>query len=48
MTCSKGDLSGAIEYIKGREQHCRKATFAEEYRKSLVEAGTEFDERFML
>ena len=48
FTCSKRELDGLTEYIKGQEEHHRRATFAEEYRKLLVEAGIEFDERYML
>jgi putative transposase len=48
FTCSKRDLDELIEYIKGQEEHHRRTTFAEEYRKLLVEAGIEFDERYML
>ncbi len=48
FTCSKRDIDDLIEYIKGQEEHHRKTTFEEEYRKLLVEAGIEFDERYML
>jgi len=48
FTCSKDDLDGLIEYIKGQEERHRRTTFAEEYRKLLIEAGIEFDERYML
>ena len=37
-----------IEYIKGQEEHHRRTSFAEEYRKLLVEAGIEFDERYVM
>ncbi|MGO8786772.1 MAG: IS200/IS605 family transposase [Terriglobia bacterium] len=48
FTHSKGEIGGLIEYIKGQEEHHRRTTFAEEYRKLLEEAGIEFDERYML
>ena len=48
FTCSKRDIDDLIEYIKGQEEHHRKTTFEEEYRKLLVDAGIEFDERDML
>ncbi len=48
FTCSNRDRAGLIEYIKAQEEHHRKFRFAEEYRKLLVEAGAEFDERYML
>jgi REP element-mobilizing transposase RayT len=47
FTCSKPDLHDLIEYIKGQEEHHRKTTFAEEYRRLLAQAGIEFDERYM-
>ena len=48
FTCSRGDLDRLIEYIKGQEEHHRKTTFEEEYRKLLLEAGIEFDERYLI
>ena len=48
FTCSKREIAGLIEYIKEQEQHHRKVKFEEEYRKLLLEAGVEFDERYLL
>ena len=48
FTHSKAEISPLIEYIKGQAEHPKRTTFAEEYRKLSVEAGIEFDERFML
>jgi putative transposase len=48
FTCSRRDIDDLIEYIKGQEEHHRKATFEEEYRKLLLEAGIRFDERYLL
>ena len=48
FTHSKGEIDALIEYIKGQAEHPRRTTFAEEYRKLLVEAGIEFDERYIL
>jgi REP element-mobilizing transposase RayT len=48
FTHSRQEIDGLIEYIKGQEEHHRRTTFAEEYRKLLEEAGIEFDERYML
>jgi len=45
---SRSDIDGLIEYIKRQEEHHRKTTFEEEYRKLLLEAGIQFDERYML
>ena len=48
FTHSKREMDGLIEYIKVQEEHHRRTTFVEEYRKLLEEAGVEFDERYML
>jgi predicted nucleotidyltransferase len=48
FTHSKGEILALIEYIKGQAEHHRRTTFAEEYRKLLLEAGIEFDERYIL
>ncbi len=48
FTCARRDRDGLIEYIKRQEEHHRRITFEEEYRKLLVEAGIEFDERYLL
>ena len=48
FTHSTGEIDALIEYIKGQAEHHRRTTFAEEYRKLLVEAGIEFDERYIL
>ena len=47
FTCSQREITGLIEYIKGQEQHHRRMKFEEEYRKLLLEAGIEFDERYL-
>jgi REP element-mobilizing transposase RayT len=48
FTHSKLEIDPLIEYIKGQFEHHHRTTFAEEYRKLLVESGIEFDERYML
>jgi REP element-mobilizing transposase RayT len=48
FTCSHREIAGLIEYIKSQEQHHRKVKFEEEYRKLLMEAGIEFDKRYLL
>ena len=48
FTHSKEQIDALIEYIKGQVEHHKRTTFAEEYRKLLVEAGIEFDERYIL
>jgi hypothetical protein len=37
-----------IGYIKRQEEHHRKTTFLEKYRKLLLDVGIQFDERYML
>jgi REP-associated tyrosine transposase len=46
FTVSQHEISGLIEYVKCQEEHHRKVTFEEEYRKFLLDAGIEFDERY--
>ncbi len=47
FTYSRQGLPGLIDYIKRQEEHHRKMTFEEEYRKLLAGAGIEFDERYL-
>jgi putative transposase len=47
FTCSRRDIDDLIEYIKRQEEHHRKTTFEEEYRKLLFDAGVEFDARYL-
>jgi hypothetical protein len=37
-----------VEYVKNQQQHQRKVNFRDEYRKLLITAGIEFDERYLL
>jgi putative transposase len=46
FTYSLRDEPGLIAYLKGQEEHHRRVTFEEEYRKLLADAGIQFDERF--
>ncbi|HLY61749.1 MAG TPA: IS200/IS605 family transposase [Terriglobia bacterium] len=48
FTHSKPELERLIEYIIGQQEHHRGMSFVDEYRKLLVEAGVNFDERYML
>lgn len=48
FTHSKGQIDTLIEYVKGQVEHHKHINFAEEYRKLLVEAGIEFDERYIM
>ena len=47
FTHSQEQVALLIEYIKGQEEHHHRTSFAEEYRRLLVEAGIEFDERYV-
>jgi putative transposase len=47
FTCSRRDIDDLIEYIKRQEEHHRTTTFEEEYRRLLLEAGVEFDARYL-
>ena len=47
FTHSRQQIDPLIEYIKGQEEHHRHKTLSEELRTLLVEAGIEFDERYV-
>jgi hypothetical protein len=40
------DLARLIDYIKNQQEHHKKTTFEEEYRKLLLEYGITPDEKF--
>jgi putative transposase len=46
LTCSYMSVDKLIEYIKNQQEHHRKKSFEEEYRRLLMEAGINIDERF--
>lgn len=46
FTCSYKDINRLIEYIKNQQEHHRKVSFEEEYRKLIGESGLTIDERF--
>jgi putative transposase len=48
FTHNRNDRDRLIEYIKAQEAHHRSASFLEELRSLLVEAGIEFEERFLV
>jgi putative transposase len=48
FTHSKQDKERLIQYIKGQEQHHARVSFADELRSLLIEAGVEFDEKYLL
>lgn len=41
------EVEGIVAYVRGQEAHHAKTTFQDEYRALLLEAGIEFDERYM-
>ena len=47
FTCSRRDIDDLSEYIQTQEDHHRKVTFEQEYRRLLLEAGVEFDARYL-
>ena len=47
FTISDREKQGVIEYIKGQEEHHRRESFLDEYRRMLTEHGIEFDERYL-
>ena len=46
FTYSLRDEPDLIMYVKGQEEHHRRVSFEEEYRKLLADAGIKFDERY--
>lgn len=46
LTCSYYGLHGIIEYIKKQQEHHKKESFEDEYRKLLIEYGINIDERY--
>ena len=44
---SKSHVQAVVNYILNQEEHHRKLTFLEEYRKFLVQFEVDFDERFI-
>lgn len=48
FTCSRRERDGLIEHIKRQEEHHHNVTFEEDHREPLLEAGIEFDERYLL
>jgi REP element-mobilizing transposase RayT len=46
FTYSVRDERDLIAYLKGQQEHHRRVTFQEEYRKLLLDAGLRIDERY--
>jgi REP element-mobilizing transposase RayT len=47
LTLSYMDQDRVIEYIKMQKEHHKKESFIEEYRRLLIEAGIEFDLKYL-
>jgi len=47
FSVSPANVQAAAEYIAGQEEHHRKVTFQEEFRKFLKSYGVEYDERYI-
>jgi REP element-mobilizing transposase RayT len=41
-------IDGLIEYLINQEEHHKKESFIDEYKKLLVEFGIDFDEKYLL
>ena len=46
FTYSLQDEPELIAYLKAQEEHHRKTTFLEEYRKLLLDHGIKFEEKY--
>jgi putative transposase len=48
FTCCKSEIPRLAQYIQSQQEHHSKVRFEDEYRKLLLEAAIEFDERYMV
>jgi putative transposase len=48
FTASHAEKARLIEYIKRQPEHHKRISFQDELRNLLVEAGVEFDERYLI
>jgi putative transposase len=48
FTHSMQEKERLIQYVRGQEEHHTRVSFADELRCLLIEAGVEFDEKFLL
>jgi len=46
FTCSYKDITSLINYIKNQQEHHKRISFEDEYRKLLLECGINPDEKF--
>jgi len=47
LSHSRSQIDGVVKYVLQQQEHHRKITFLEEYRKMLVQAGVAYDERYI-
>jgi len=40
-------IDNLIEYVKNQEEHHKKETFVDEYKRIMIEFGIEYDERYL-
>jgi putative transposase len=48
FTHSHSEKNRLVEYIQGQAEHHKRVSFHDELKKLLVEAGVEFDERYLV
>jgi REP element-mobilizing transposase RayT len=48
LTYAWKDKERVVNYIKTQQEHHRKESFEEEYKRLLVEHGIEYDPRYLL
>jgi len=46
FSCSYIGLGNLIEYIKNQQEHHRKKSFEQEYRRIIMQSGIKIDERY--
>ncbi len=44
---SKSQVDSVVKYIRNQEEHHKKTTFLDEYRKMLQDFGVEYDEQYI-
>jgi len=47
FSVGKSQLPTVIKYVEGQEEHHRRKSFQEEYRKFLLKYEVNFDERYV-
>ena len=47
FTHSKSQINNVVQYIHNQQEHHKRITFQDEYKKMLNDFGVEYDERFI-